>query len=286
MVRFEPVMGKYVYVEVQGIEYRIYFEENGKGVPLVCQHTAGADGRQWRHVLNDEEITSRYRAIAPDLPYHGKSLPPESVEWWKQEYRLTKSFFIDFHVEFNHALGLDKPVFLGASMGGNLAPDLALERPDEYRAVIGLEACVHRKGFAAVPPWWRHPRISNDVKVATMMSMMAPSSPEKYRRETAWEYNQSATPVFFGDLYYYYIDHDLTGKAQQIDTSRVSVYLLTGEYDPGISPEVSRPLAEQIKGAKFNEMKGLGHFAASENYDAFKKYLMPILDEIASKKPK
>ena len=280
MARFEPITGKYVYVEVHGIEYRVYFEENGNGIPLVCQHTAGSDGRQWRHVLNDAEITSRYRVIAPDLPYHAKSLPPESIEWWKEEYTLTKSFFIDFLVQFNRALGLEKPVYFGCSMGGHLAVDLALECPDEFRAVIGAEAAFSGQGSATMK-WWHHPRISDDFRAAAMLSMTAPSSPEKYRREIAWEYSQSAPPVFRGDLYYYFVEHDLTGKAQQIDTSRIPVYLITGEYDPATSPEDTRWLAEQIKGAKFTEMKGLGHFGMCENFEVFKRYLMPILDEIA-----
>jgi pimeloyl-ACP methyl ester carboxylesterase len=138
MARFEAITGKYVHIEVQGVEYRVYFEESGQGIPLLCQHTAGGEGVQWRHLMNDQEVTSRVRVIAADLPYHGKSLPPESVEWWKQEYRLTKSFFIDFLIELSHVLGLEEPVFLGSSMGGHLALDLALECPDEFRAVIGL----------------------------------------------------------------------------------------------------------------------------------------------------
>jgi hypothetical protein len=58
MARFEAITGKYVYITVQGVEYRVYFEENGKGIPLLCQHTAGAESLQWRHLMNDEEVTS------------------------------------------------------------------------------------------------------------------------------------------------------------------------------------------------------------------------------------
>ncbi len=282
MAKFERVVARYVYVHVQGVEYRVYFEENGSGIPLVCQHTAGGDGRQWRHLLNDEDVTSKYRIIAPDLPYHGKSLPPESVEWWKEEYKLTKSFLVDFHVQFNHELGLEKPVFVGASIGGNLAVDLALEQPGEYRAVVGMEASLARGSTATYSRIWRHPRISNTFRAATMASMMSPTSPEKYRREVTWGYMQSAPSVLMGDMHYFFVDHDLTGKATKIDTSRVSVYLLTGEYDPGTPPETTALLAQQVKGAKFKAMKGLGHFAPSENYPAFKSYLMPILDEIAA----
>lgn len=298
MSRFEQIKGSYVYVEIQGIDYRVYFEENGKGIPIICQHTAGCDGQQWRHMLNDEQITSKYRVIVPDLPYHGKSLPPEEEEWWKEEYMLKKAFLIDFHVAFNHALGLDKPIFLGVSVGGNLAPDLALERPDEYRAVIGAEATLggnmgldsateHQDQANAVISgrstlsWWNHPRISNDFKSAAMISLMSPESPEKYRRETAWKQSQCVPAVFSGDIYYFFFEHDLTGKAQKIDTSRVAVYLLTGDADAAVAIEDTKQLAAQIKGAKFIEMKGLGHFGMSENYSVFKRYLMPVLDEIA-----
>ena len=282
MARFEPVTGKYVYLDVQGKEYRVYFEENGQGIPLVCQHTAGSDGRQWRHLMNDKEVTSLYRVIAFDLPYHGKSLPPESVEWWKEEYVLHKSFLFDFHTEFIRALGLERPVYIGCSMGGHLAPDLALERPDAYQAVIGVEGNICSPEDP-MRMWMYHPKISNDFRMHTMMSMMGPGSPEKYRRETVWEYGQGAPFAFRGDLHYYFAEHDLTGKTQQIDTSRVSVYLMAGEYDAAVSPVEGRALADSIKGAKFTELKGLGHFAMCENYGLFKTYLMPVLKEIAGK---
>lgn len=75
MGKFSSVKGQYVYVEVDGIEHKVYFEENGQGIPLVCQHTAGADSRQWRDLLEDSNITQNFRVIAYDLPRHGKSDP-------------------------------------------------------------------------------------------------------------------------------------------------------------------------------------------------------------------
>jgi pimeloyl-ACP methyl ester carboxylesterase len=279
VVRFDCIKGSYRYIEIQNIEYRVYFEENGSGIPLLCLHSAGTDGQQWRHILNDDDITSRYRVIVPDLPYHGRSLPPESVEYWKEEYRLTKSFLVDFIVEFYHALELERPAFIGGCLGGCLGLYLALEHPDEFRAVIGLEAVLCSEGSPL--DFWDHPRVSNSFKAAAIWSLMAPNSPEKYRRETIWKFSQGAPPVMKGDFHYYFNDHNLTGLAQQIDTSRIPVYLLTGEYDAVVSPEDTRQLAEQIKGAKFIEMKGLGHLSLCENPEALKKYLMPILNEIA-----
>jgi hypothetical protein len=56
---FDPIVGRYVYVEVEGVRNRVYFEEAGTGSPLVCLHTAGADSRQYRHLLCDAEVTAR-----------------------------------------------------------------------------------------------------------------------------------------------------------------------------------------------------------------------------------
>ncbi len=74
----------------------------------------------------------------------------------------------------------------------------------------------------------------------------------------------------------------MTGKCPQIDTTKCAVYLLTGEYDPTSTVEDTKELAKKIKGSKFYEMKGMSHSGMAENPELFKKYLMPILNEIAN----
>ena len=64
--------------KIDGIDHRIYWEEAGDGIPLVCLHTAGSDGRQYRALLNDENILKKFRVIVFDMPWHGKSSPPEN----------------------------------------------------------------------------------------------------------------------------------------------------------------------------------------------------------------
>lgn len=93
MPKHEPIVGRYVTVGAGDAACRIFFEEAGQGIPLLCLHTAGADSRQWRHVLNDAEITRRFRVIAFDLPYHGRSTPPD--RWWLAKYRLTTQRYLE-----------------------------------------------------------------------------------------------------------------------------------------------------------------------------------------------
>ena len=183
MSSISDITGRYVTLTVEGTDYRVYYEENGTGIPLVCQHTAGSDGRQYRHILSDPDITSDFRVIVYDLPYHGKSLPPDGVEWWKVEYKLRAAFFKEFVLKFVKALDLTDPVFMGCSMGGHLAADLALNHPDEFRACIALEGALESHDIQDIMPWWNHPRLSNDSKPSLMYTMMAPQSPEARRSE-------------------------------------------------------------------------------------------------------
>jgi pimeloyl-ACP methyl ester carboxylesterase len=280
MTRHADITGRYIYLTVGGREHRVYYEQAGSGIPLLCQHTAGTDGRQWRHLLEDPEITSRFRVIAHDLPYHGKSLPPEGAEWWRETYRLDTASFVDFVVGLADALDLTDPVYLGCSMGGHLAGDLALRVPSRFRAVIGVVASMATHGPEETLLHNFHPRVTSEFKAAMMYTLTSPTSPEAGRREAAWYYLQGAPGAHRGDLYYYIDDHDLTDTARLIDTSQVKVYFMSGEYDWSATPAETRALAEQVDGARLIEMAGVGHFPMTENYQVFRKHLIPALDEI------
>ena len=52
-VAFEPIIGRYMHLDLFGRKHRIYVEEAGEGAPLLCLHTAGSDGRQYRALMND-----------------------------------------------------------------------------------------------------------------------------------------------------------------------------------------------------------------------------------------
>jgi pimeloyl-ACP methyl ester carboxylesterase len=283
--KFSRVVGRYVYVPVQGHEYRVYFEEAGQGVPVLFQHTAGSDGRQWRHLLESSELTSRFRFVAHDLPYHGKSLPPLSKAWWRERYSLSQSFLVEFIEAMVGALEMEKPIYVGCSMGGHLAPDLALLRPGLFRAVVAVEGGLATHDPEPFNKYLSHPRASNEAKAALMMSQTSPKSPEPHRRETVWVYSQGAPQVFQGDLDYYLGEHDLTKTAAEIDTSKTQVHVISGDYDWSATPERAKALADAIPGATYTRMEGMGHFPMSEDPKSFERYLATLLDRIVARKP-
>ena len=125
-------------LDLLGRPHRLYVEEAGQGIPLLCLHTAGSDGRQYRGLLNDARITKNFRVIVFDMPWHGKSSPPAG--WENEEYRLTSRDYVRMILEVSAALELDKPVVMGCSIGGRIVLHLAHEHPEKFRAIIGLES--------------------------------------------------------------------------------------------------------------------------------------------------
>ena len=107
----EPIVGRYLRLRLGGRDCRVYFEAAGQGIPLVCLHTAGADGRQFRHLMCDEAVTRHFRVLAFDLPWHGKSTPPAG--WQDEEYRLTTAAYTEAVMAFCRALALDRPAVMG-----------------------------------------------------------------------------------------------------------------------------------------------------------------------------
>jgi len=277
-MKLEPIVGRYAGLSLEGKDCRLYFEEAGQGIPLLCLHTAGSDGRQYRAVLNDSSITKNFRVIAFDMPWHGKSSPPAG--WQNEDYRLTTGSYTGMIMDFIRALGLERPVVMGCSIGGRIVLDLALKHARELRALVGLQtgAFVERYYDAA---WLDHPEVHGGRACgAVAYGLMSPLSPETERWETVWHYMQGGPGIFTGDLYFYQVEGDIRGRIGAIDTSVCPLYLLTGEYDYSASPRDTEAAAARIKGAKMTVMKGLGHFPMSENPEAFLGYLRPVLEEI------
>jgi pimeloyl-ACP methyl ester carboxylesterase len=273
-------VGRYVHLSLEGQDHRIYFEEAGEGIPMLLQHTAGCHGAQWRHLFERPEITDHFRLIAYDLPFHGKSLPPAGRRWWAEDYRLTGAFLRSVPIELARTLQLQRPVFMGCSVGGLLALDLALRHPDVFSAVISLEGALRVGGdIDALWALW-HPQVGNEYKARLMNALMSPTSPEALRKETSQVYAAGWPPAFLGDLWYYVAEYDITADAGLIDTTKVGVHILSGEYDASGTAELGEAAHRAIPGSTFAVMKDVGHFPMSENPEAFVGYLLPVLDQI------
>jgi pimeloyl-ACP methyl ester carboxylesterase len=275
--RFEPIAGRYLNLDLLGRPHRLYVEEAGSGIPLLCLHTAGSDARQFRGLMNDARVTSDFRVIAFDMPWHGKSSPPAG--WQDEEYKLTSRDYVRMIVEVADALELDKPVAMGCSIGGRIVLHLALEHPERFRALIGLESAAHTEPYYDLS-WLHRPDVhGGEVSAGVVSGLIAPTAPDAERWETLWHYMQSGPGVFKGDLHFYTADGDVRDRVDRIDVRRCPLFLLTGEYDYSCTAEATLDIARRT-GAEATIMQGLGHFPMSEDPPRFVEYLLPVLARI------
>ena len=275
--RFEPIVGRYLNFELLGRPHRLYIEEAGQGIPLLCLHTAGSDGRQYRGLLNDKRITDHFRVIVFDMPWHGKSSPPEGYQ--NEEYKLTSRDYVRMVLEISDALQLDRPVVMGCSIGGRIVLYLAHQHPERFRAIIGLETAAHVAPYYDVEWLHRGDVHGGEVSTGVVSGLVAPTAPDNHRWETLWHYLMSGPGVFKGDLHFYKVDGDIRAKVDEIDGRKTPLYLLTGEYDYSCTSEGTLDVAKRT-GAEAVIMKGLGHFPMSEDPPKFISYLLPVLEKI------
>jgi pimeloyl-ACP methyl ester carboxylesterase len=271
------IKGAYVPVTVGDVTYQVYYETAGTGRDVLCMHTAGADCRQFHGLMADTRITEGHRLVAFDLPWHGKSMPPEGAA--PGSWRLNTDLYVDLIMGFVAAAGLDKPIALGASMSGEICLELAYRHPETFTGIVACEACekVERRQTA----WAAHPGVNQSLFVPEWIrALSAPQSPSEYQEAITWHYAQGGPAVFFGDIAFYSGDWDMRDRVGRIDTNRVPLFMLTGEYDYSCTIEMSEATAAKIPGVRFRPMAGIGHFPFAENPRLFADYLLPVLAEL------
>jgi pimeloyl-ACP methyl ester carboxylesterase len=271
----EPITGRYVTVMVEGAPRRIYFEEAGQGRPVLCLHTAGADTRQWRHLMNDAEVTENNRLIAFDMPWHGKSLPPEGFE--TQEYLLTTEAYIETVLAVIEALDLEQPVLAGCSMGGRIALQLAALHPSRFSGFIAIEASDFQAAWYDIDWFDRPDAHGGEMGAALVSANISPHGPHAERANTLWMFKQSGPGVFRGDLSFYTRDDSLIARLGDIDTDKTPVHIIVGAYDLTCTPEDAKRTADAIKGATLTVMDELGHFPMSEHPEGFRPFFLDAL---------
>lgn len=277
---FDPIIGRYLNLPLLSKPHRLYVEEAGAGIPLLCLHTANSDTRQYRGLLNDVQTLRDFRVIAFDLPYHGKSSPPAG--WHTHEYKMSPRDYMDIILAVCDALALDKPVAMGCSIGGRTVLRLALEHAKRFRALIGVQAGAYSQRGYDLDWMHRHDIHGGEFAAGIVSGLIGPAASEANRWETLWHYMQGGPGVFKGDLHSYGSD-DLRERAAEINTSACPLYLLTGEYDYSCRPEDTLELEKLIKGVKVAIMPGIGHFPMSEAPGIFLSHLRPVLDEILAR---
>src|SRR4029077_920519 len=103
----------------------------GHGTPVLFIHGLGSSGyMEWR--FNLESTAIRHRVFAPDLPGFGRTEKPR--------VQYTIGYFAEFIERYMDDRGLRDAAIVGASLGGRIALEIALERPHLARRLVLVNA--------------------------------------------------------------------------------------------------------------------------------------------------
>jgi pimeloyl-ACP methyl ester carboxylesterase len=116
---------------------KVYYEEYGKGIPLLMLHGGFGDISDFQKVI--PKLSEKYRVIIPDAPGLGRSEYADSI--------LSYQLLADYNSIFIDQLKLDSVYVVGWSDGANTALILAKSRPDKVKKVIVSGANYKLDGF-------------------------------------------------------------------------------------------------------------------------------------------
>lgn len=264
------------WIDVDGEE--IYLEISGEGPAVVCVHTAGQSGVQYREVL--EELPALgYRVIVPDLPGHGRSAPA-STGPINDLHRYAEVCWglVD-------ALHLERPFVVGCSIGGKITLDLCAHHGDEISGGVAMEADAYN-GRLSVAGLCRSaqdpasPSQGDRTYFGTLASLgvdvdavRAERSARMHRRED----NVVTTNDLIG-----WTTHDLRDV---LGSTTCPVLLVAGADDFWIDPQWARASAAMMPLGEYRELAGVGHYPMEE-IDGFSRLLADWLEGLAQRDPR
>lgn len=250
-----------------------YLEQAGEGPAVLCLHTAGQSGVQWRHTTGALAALG-YRVVVPDLPGHGRSEPaPGGRARDLGDYAQWCRSLLD-------SLGLRHPFVVGCSIGGKIALDLAVRAGGELAGVVAMAADARNtrlsvRGLERELEDAAAPSRSDRTYLGTL-AVVGRSVPTERAELIATMHCREDPMVSTSDLIGW-ATHDLRGALPQIGCP---AHLVVGEDDLWLDPEQVRWAAAQIPGARFTRLEGIGHYPMEE-LDGFADILHGWLAELA-----
>ncbi|MCY3761062.1 MAG: alpha/beta hydrolase [Gemmatimonadetes bacterium] len=127
-----PVTGKRLpaeeWAEVRSLRMR-YLDWGGRGTPVLALHGL-ASSAHWYDILAPF-LSERFRIVAPDQRGHGRTTQVADGYGWRS--------LASDAVGLLDVLGIEQPVLLGHSWGGNVAVGAAAHFPGRVRALVLID---------------------------------------------------------------------------------------------------------------------------------------------------
>ena len=258
-----------------GIE--TYYEIHGKeGAPwLVFSHSLACSVRMW-----DGEIArhqERYRVLAYDTRGHGQSAAPQGP--------YTLEALADDLRALLQQLKIERPHYVGLSMGGMIGQTAALKYPGISRTLTLCDT-TSRYPAEAAPMWQERIRIAEAKGMAPLVQpTLERWFTEPFRKNHPDKVKPVATLIEKTPVAGYIgccaaiPKINVTSRLKEI---KAPTLVICGNDDPATPPAMAREIQQNIPGAKLALIPQAAHLANIEQPEAFNRALAEFLSSPAS----
>jgi pimeloyl-ACP methyl ester carboxylesterase len=242
---------------------RLHWREAGDPTkpPVVWIHGGSVEDSS-SMVADLEPFAARIRALFPDTRGHGLSERFERVE----DYTYPKK--AEDVLRWLDALGIERAVFGGASMGAALSLWLAVHAPQRVRAVVSISG----PPYAPLPDdvaWWKRHRLLVEagrfeeyydanvrLRVGDEALSRLKARPDRYVEVLGTLRLHSVASLLA------LLDETYSRTEWLADCARIRcpVLVIAGSEDHFPTVAMSRRVADTIPGARLHVVAGGGHF--------------------------
>ena len=251
------------FVEINGL--KTFYEETGKGKPLLLVHGACSNTTIWFNQL--ASLSKKLRIFAIDLPGHGKT---ESLT-----LKGTIERYADHVASFMKGIELKKTAIGGTSMGGMVVQQLCLRHPEMVdrlilhdtaaKIPISVEALeLYRNQFESTQ------RLLSELSFSKKTMRNNPALVHQHVQEDLKTNRRTATD-----------DYEATGAfdfTTMIERIEVPTLIIRGTDDLLIPESMTQFLHEKIKGSIVEAIPDSGHVNMIEKPDELNKVILRFME--------
>lgn len=232
---------------------KIYTADQGSQAalpPLLLIHGAGGTHLDWPAALR--RWPGR-RVIAPDLPGHGKSVPPG---------RPTITAYAADLIALLDALEVEQVIAVGHSMGGAIALTLALDFAERLVGLVligtGAKLSVHPDILTGIQ--------TNQAMVAQQLGewLWSDRATADQRAWTVTQFTEQPAGVIYED----YVACNGFDVRSRLGEIALPTLIFAGANDKMTPLKFSQFLQQNIPGARLVTLDGAGHMMALEQPEA------------------
>jgi pimeloyl-ACP methyl ester carboxylesterase len=268
-------------LSVNGIT--VSYMDEGKGSKtLLLVHGLASNGGFWRY--NIAELSKHFRVIAVDLPGYGKSD--------KGVYPYTMTFYADILSGLLQQLNIDKVVYVGHSMGGQIGIHFSFRHAEQIEKLI-LAAPAGIEPFSRGDGDWLKSVMTIDWvkktpedRIRANIAMNFSSYSDRFE----WMVEERARMAYAKDFedFCYAVVRSVYGMIDEPTTKRlpeitVETHIVFGKQDGlipnpilhgGSSKEIGEMGKSLIPGSTLTFIDGAGHMLQMEKPNEFNLFII------------